>query len=561
MSLNLQKKLKIPSSSDKTSRKLFKSQSFLKPFTRQTPIWNATLVINLHSLELTKIGENMVKQYSSASSKAGLRVYWIVMNFVPSYTPEITYIDNFLPIDYNMSYELELNEAAFENLISKSISFELYIVSSGKEIFLGRGDANLTRLVENINFIYKSRIEVSNLDDVTLTDNPQLLKVFAVLNIDYMLKWEIENNGVFEKLNATHLTSGSALFTLVNNLKTQYAENVEKDEKFLDSVDLTIKLDAISEEPSNENFSQKQFLNKEQFPNEKCGSSNETCVFSNETCEFSNVSKGTILSKTVKWSSDTSPSSNSNMSSFISHKESFEKMSQSSYESMSDLRKTLEEYVILTGEDPQLIESEQWRKKNLSKILLRSYSNEEQPLKSEVIIYIHSLKFYPDAPPMKNETAKQFFIEYKFLSHEGIEMESQSLVKSVDNTSLRFSFKKEFPLDLQANLEDCKRLAYMVRNKKSLIIDVVSEPVEIMREIQSCEVVGFCEIRIFDLVQLEDNVLKAKFPVMNYHKPEEEIGYLRVSITGVQVMRKVALSVLKSLEDVEGIKEQNNDLL
>lgn len=206
----------------------------------------------------------------------------------------------------------------------------------------------------------------------------------------------------------------------------------------------------------------------------------------------------------------------------------------------SNWRRTLQEYTILCGEDPGGVQWRQWRDENTAGVQLRRYPSTDAAYEPVVGIVIERMELFANSDIYKNNEHEQFYVEYSFLSYEGPDMETKSQPKGL---AVTYNFRKAFDVNLETKRKDCELLARMVSQKIPLRFTVVSEPFPDGSLWQTCEAVGECSVDIFALLQLEENENTDAYPISRIGK-EGTIGHLVVTISGLQAMRRTALSIL-----------------
>ncbi|XP_044763781.1 uncharacterized protein LOC123320507 [Coccinella septempunctata] len=208
-------------------------------------------------------------------------------------------------------------------------------------------------------------------------------------------------------------------------------------------------------------------------------------------------------------------------------------------------RRTLQEHAILSGKDPFDVKWRQWRDCDTSKVVLRSFPKSPTYYSPILDITIVQVVFSPSTSPYQHEEVEQIYVEYSFLNMEGPELESDvTLPKPQPNEPAVFDFKKSFGIDLKENRRNCLLVSEMIREKVSLKVSVVSEPIPSYEvPIQTCEEIGYSEVDFFNLVQMEENECEIEYPVLD-STTKETIGSMTVRFGGILALRKMALLVL-----------------
>ncbi|KAF5270037.1 hypothetical protein FQR65_LT05836 [Abscondita terminalis] len=209
----------------------------------------------------------------------------------------------------------------------------------------------------------------------------------------------------------------------------------------------------------------------------------------------------------------------------------------------SNWKRTLQEHAILRGRDPKHVQWRQWRTLSTSKIKLHRYNSRNEINGSNVVVIkIEYVKFQNHSEPMMNDKIGSFYVEYTFLTHE-IEYPS-SVQKPRKNGKIIFDFEKSFSLDPEVDKEDCCRLAEAVKQNQNLIISVVGEPSSNVTGIPCCEEVCIGKVPLLHLIENTSNNFTGKVSLHERANERHHVGYLKVHIKGVLVMRKIALKLL-----------------
>lgn len=480
-------------------------------------ICNGVFETKIRYIEITKQGEKKLKNILY-KSRGNLRVIWSFMCFPPSATQQFTYTGNKIKIDYTISYEVCVNDTFLQSLFTTPLSFKLFLIDNNRDIFIGRGEISLQEVLNNPNEKIDATVEISNLDEVLQKNNPLLLRTFAKLYLTFHLKCSTSSicKLMMKRYDAAYLNS--FMSTLIDHLEPEEEEEEEEQEE---------QEDVFYIRRPSMDFKQKLMKNKKLIREDYPSSFNEVKEIPKK--RSAQAYKNLLVRARKKHS-------------IVNY---FAKLEEQVIEEVSDLKRSLEEYAILSGYRADIINSPSWRQKHLQMIPFRKYPAKQKKYVPQVYVHIHELKFNDSSPFWKSETVKQFHVEFTFLSHCGETWRSQGVNRNSKNVSLKFNFKKTFVLDPEINIGDCRTVANMIKQKRSIIIEVISEPYERFREVQGSEIIGYCQVDLFDLIQLEENVLKAKFEVKSFKNPVEEVGILGITFGGIQVLRNVALNILK----------------
>lgn len=546
----------------------------------QSNSYNGSLDIRADRLELTPIGEKFIK--SVIGKRGSLKIYWNFMNFPAAQTPAILINSKVIDIKHTACYEVSINEAFLRYLSTRPITFEVYLLNYRQEVLMGRGDALFKELMNSPNEPINVVVEISNLEKALLVNNPNLFRIYGQLHISYQLKCDVKSICRLMKKRYNKLDMETFMHNLIENLLPRHLDDDDDcdSEKVHDPVcvvetSVNTEIKKVEKSSSEKSSAERSKLvdttntiytssteTEEEPSHTKLRKRKKHTIFrtlkkyssSDESLQAqAKIEEGRLKPKRKERSKSTKRTLSPTIAESLSDrlgivkKKSFftkSKPTDKLVDDIPDVKRILEEYAILCGDDPTVVNSPTWKETNLPKVYLRTFSAHPSYYYPEVVIYIHSLKLFENCGSIKDESINGFYLEYSFLSHEGIDMESTALPKLPNTNIFRFNFKKTFPIDLASNFADCKMLANMIKHQKTIVIEVISEPVEDMRKVQSCEIVGYCEIGLFDLIQLEDNVLKAKFEVKSFKNNSEAIGYLRITFSGIQAMRNVALQIL-----------------
>ncbi|KAH0822250.1 hypothetical protein GEV33_000541 [Tenebrio molitor] len=147
---------------------------------------------------------------------------------------------------------------------------------------------------------------------------------------------------------------------------------------------------------------------------------------------------------------------------------------------------------------------------------------------------------------MLSDAVHQIYVEYSFLGQEGPEMETPfSILKSSIHRNMVYNFTKTFDIDIENNYENCKMLTELIKNDDVIRFMVISEPLESLeRPIQTCQEVGYAEVRFEEIIQQEDNIDIYQYEVLDINHPMNVVGYITVRFEGILAMRKMALTLM-----------------
>lgn len=206
-------------------------------------------------------------------------------------------------------------------------------------------------------------------------------------------------------------------------------------------------------------------------------------------------------------------------------------------------RLTLQEHAILSGKDPESIRWRQWRDENTSDVRFRTIMDEEIEYEPVVIITVQHLELLPISQVMLDESIKLIYIEYSFLTHTGLELETKSLPKTAEGIIV-YNFVKRFEIGIHKDNIDTQVLAEHIKANQSIKFTAVHEPIEDPEELQTCLALGSCEINLFNLAQHVSNTREEVYPLKNAKTGAQDIGHLKIRFDGVRAMRTVALTLL-----------------
>lgn len=210
-------------------------------------------------------------------------------------------------------------------------------------------------------------------------------------------------------------------------------------------------------------------------------------------------------------------------------------------------KQTLQENAILHGKNPEKVIWRQWREEDTTNVRLRTYDNiVPKTYPRKLIITVVDLYFLEGSSVLKNESVRQFFIEYSFLGREGPEMESPySLAKAKPEERIVFNFSKKFHIDMKTNFEDCEMLADLIKHDDIIKFTVISEPLESEEKpIQTCTAVGYAEVPFSELIQVEENIDTDEYEIVDINNINIVVGYMTIKFEGILAMRKMALDLM-----------------
>lgn len=501
-----------------------------------TNVHNGVFEIKIESIEIKPQGEKKFKKILF-NSRGSLRIVWNFMAFPPTATQKFDYNRNKFDIEFVTSYEVSVNDKFVNDLFSNPLSFKLYAICYQQETYIGKGEVSLKEVLNNPNEIIPAMVEISNLDEVLLKNTPYFLKIFASLAVSFCLKCNKKSicKIMMKKYDSAALNTYMHTFLEQLDQETNEDDNEEETNEIV--LNPLLKQQTSSTEVTEEQQQQIESNNTNTISTKKRSvkknSVNEEFCISTEEENKIEKAKVAAYKSLLEESHDKKTILNY-----------FTKLEEQILEEVSDLKKSLEEYAILSGENTSIIKSPEWRSEHLSKVKYRTYPKKPKHYQQLFSINIHSLKFKDDTNIWKNETIQDFNVEYNFLSKNGDNHKSPPVLRMDKNISLKFGFKKEFPLEMITNYQDCLSVGKMIKQRRSIIIEVVSNPAECYKEVQASEVIGYCQVDLFDLVQFEENSIKAYFDVKSFKNPNEEIGSMRITFSGIQVIRNVALKIL-----------------
>lgn len=208
-----------------------------------------------------------------------------------------------------------------------------------------------------------------------------------------------------------------------------------------------------------------------------------------------------------------------------------------------DWKRSLEEYAILKGYSSTLIKLNKWKEKNSLNIPIRNYDLINSYYKTEVTITIVNLIILKESVLMLNSSIQHLFVDYVFLTHSDSHMESDLFYKT-SASSIPINFVRNFSINPDDDLVNCKLLVKAIRNNETINIKLVTEPSEDKSQVQTCSIIGTASINLFELIQEEDNNIDLKVPILT-ENDKVHVGFFVVNFSGVQAMREVALYMIK----------------
>ncbi|KAJ3660666.1 hypothetical protein Zmor_005105 [Zophobas morio] len=210
-------------------------------------------------------------------------------------------------------------------------------------------------------------------------------------------------------------------------------------------------------------------------------------------------------------------------------------------------KQTLQENAILHGKNPEKVNWRQWREEDTANVRLRTYNNAVPPMyPPHITITVVDLCFLEGCGLLRNDDIKKFYIEYSFLNYEGPKLETPfSLPKAAADQKITFNFMKQFGIDISENRKNCKRLTELIKNNASVKFIVISEPEEDANHpIQTCQEVGYAEVPLNDLVQLDENEDTFEYDVLDINNATAVLGYMTIKFEGILAMRRMALDMM-----------------
>lgn len=455
--------------------------------------------LHLEDFNLTDIGIQTMR--SAIPGTVHFRLIWEFLDETRT-TPKKELIGFFYRIEMSLMYKVDISEDFFCMLAEMPISFLLAAShGDGPELYVAKGNLSLRQLLHDPRSIVHCSVEFYNTDTDLVSSNMSIERCYGHLSIWFSLSGKLQDFGSFimkELSKPQHAASAES--NISNELINTTSKDADRHYSKMMSFATTSSTSSIKPTES-EYVSFKEALRLVL---------NRNKALRTTQSEISNE-----LKDGAKWL----------------HEE-------------CDWRRTLQEYAILRGEDPFGVQWRQWRDEKTGTVRLRSYPSEVQLYIPEVVIFIHYIKFYSNAPVLKNNGIAKVYIEYSFLGREGPEMETPNSVQK-STGRMYFDFERRFSIDMEKNHKTCITLANSIKSKTPIIFSVVGEPPEDTLRCQTCEEIAVCTVDLFELIQSEEN---EDYNTHSLKDPKnltgDDIGEMALRVRGVLAMRRTALCIL-----------------
>ncbi|RZC00565.1 hypothetical protein BDFB_012561 [Asbolus verrucosus] len=440
------------------------------------------LKLYVYYLKLSKTCMNYIKK--ECSGDIFIKLKWVFLNFHEYITSPEKLENNRAKFDFTAKYQLEIDEDFLSKLNENPLTFEVYAVSEGKEIFLSIAQHYIDNIFEIVNT--KQDIKITFSSDIIDLSGESI----AHLNIWYKLSCKQKT---FKSLFASSKALGKKNKSLAKL-------SVLLQEKFFQKGHNWGTVHVTDSEVDHFADGLLLVLNR------------------NKVLKTTQSDITTELEQRVRWLR-------------------FE----------ANWKQTLQENAILHGKDPNDVAWRQWREEDTANVRLRTYHNRKpMAYTPELSITVVKVMFFEGTPPIRNDIIQKIYVEYSFLGREGPQMETPfSVQKRKANEDIVFNFTQIFEIDIDKDYDTCKMLADVIKTDGQIKFMVIGEPTESLeRPIQSCQEIGYAELHISELIQLEENKDTFEYEIVDINNPIAVVGYITVKVEGILAMRKMALTML-----------------
>ncbi|RZC33938.1 hypothetical protein BDFB_011158, partial [Asbolus verrucosus] len=397
-----------------------------------------------------------------------IKLKWVFLNFHE-------YITSPAKFDFTAKYQLEIDEDFLSKLNENPLTFEVYAVSEGKEIFLSIAQHYIDNIIEIVNT--KQDIKITFSSDIIDLSGESI----AHLNIWYKLSCKQKT---FKSLFASSKVLGKKNKSLAKLSKSHSWGTVHVTDSEVDHFADGLLL----------------VLNR------------------NKVVKTTQWDITTELEQRVRWLR-------------------FE----------ANWKPTFQENAILHGKDPNDVAWRQWREKDTANVSLRTYYNRKpMAYTPELSITVVKVMFFEGTPLIRNDIIQKIYVEYSFLGREGRHIETPfNVQKRKANEDIVFNFTQIFEINIDKDYDTCKMLADVIKTDGQIKFMVIGEPTESLeRPIQSCQEIGYAELHISELIQLEENKDTFEYEIVDINNPIAVIGYITIKVEGILAIRKMALTML-----------------
>jgi hypothetical protein len=441
----------------------------------------AELTLHVKSIKLSKVCRKYIAE--NLEGDKFIKLKWIFLDseeFIQS--PEAL-TNQKLKLDFTAQYQLDLNHSMIESLDENPVIFHVFVDNKSDEISLSKANFFIEDLLSAVNRKQEARVRFVN------SSIDAVASCIAYLDIWYKFSCNKKN------------------------IKKLFFRTKEEAVKKRSSIPM---FDVMSADIDHKrNFDNFHVTDSEldQFADNFLLVLNRNKVLKTTQSEINHT-----LEERVRWLR---------------------------YE--ANWKQTLQENAILHGKDPEAVIWRQWREEDTANVRLRTYDNiKPETYRPQLSITIVKLHFLENSYPMLSDAVHQIYVEYSFLGQEGPEMETPfSILKSSIHRNMVYNFTKTFDIDIENNYENCKMLTELIKNDDVIRFMVISEPLESLeRPIQTCQEVGYAEVRFEEIIQQEDNIDIYQYEVLDINHPMNVVGYITVRFEGILAMRKMALTLM-----------------
>ncbi|KAK4877087.1 hypothetical protein RN001_009593 [Aquatica leii] len=475
--------------------------------------------IHFKYMELSSSGLNRINQFNKLQSLyLNLNFFSYEKTLIPLSYP----LDNYVEIETSVVYVVSMNKSFINNISTKTVVLELFIQDENKNCYLASADLDLSEVLQYPSTDILAKLVFCDSDKALLLSDTGISINFGTLVLWFRLGC---NEAILNRL-----------ITISSNYESSTVSMEKKNQKMKTSTQATKKSLDI-------HLCFNESKNKRSVGPTKC---NEPDIFNECEGIFDSYVEPTN-SETENFQEALDLVLTRNKALRTTQSEiSFQLRDRARWlHEESNWKRTLQEHAILRGQDPENVQWRQWRTASTSKIKLQKYGSRSEIYSLNVVIKIEHLRLRKTSEPMQSDKFQSFYVEYAFLTHEGIEMESPySVPKPLKSETMVINFEKRFCIDPKTNMKDCRKLAEAVRKNDELIISVVAEPKPNLNSVPCCQEVGICKISFLELVEKASNTFTDDLLLYNRKNKRHQIGCLRVSFEGLLAMRRIALKLL-----------------